>query len=1246
MADNEDVKVVELRFDNKRFEKNVRKSRKTIKELQKDLDRLEGKDLEINTAQSEKNIKKFGSAIDEVKLKFSSLQVIGVAAISHITNEVIDSAESIISSMSAINSIAQGYESYTSQLTSMRTLLNIYGTEKFGFMNTEQIEEQLERLKWYTDETSYSFEAMTQTMSSFGVAGIQAEDAISALEGFGNWAAGAGLSISQANNLIDNLSRAIAAGRLTEQQFQGFRLSGMVSDDFLESLKEAAIDLGTLRETANGTYKTIRDKEKKITGGKKVTNKDLNLSAGWVTSEVFTEALKKYSEYTDQVYDLMASQGIEQTSEAMKILDQQIIESGGSLDTLSRKTWRSSQEAKTLSDAIGAVKVALSSSWSDIFKKVLGDVEESSVFWTEVSDKLYNIFVSGQEARYEAVEGWYNLGGREKLIESIYNLLDGIKQRLDIFKEGFSDIIPKVTTDNLIKFTDKFNELSKRFILNEKQSKKLKKAYKNIVSVFVSLKNIVVAFFNTIKKIFSGSDEDKVVTFTDILISIISGIGKIFGAIGSLLSSQWIIDLFIFLGEKLANGIIYIGNKIKDAIEWIKNTKLYQELKDFISKIKDIIYNKKDTIEDTDDNTIDQISDDLEKSGEKLKDDVHILTGIASFLEGLFEFIKGLGITFFGLFDKAGAKLKEWGQKFINGEFSITDFLKAIALAVTAWKVGDLAIQLKDTIETFSSISEAFWSWYNENMAEAFKKIAVSLLMFAGSLLILSGIDWKDLIAPTISLLAAISLMGIFIRVALGGLTKDSKITTTALSAIGGKNGIFSKLSILGQEVGAIAITNRSKAREIEAMSSLMLSIGASIFLIAISLKKLSNIGNEVWNGLLYLGLILTALTISMKIVQHNKEGAVKGAAVVFMYGVVIKKLAKLVEPLGKLKVTELLKGIASIIAIMAVLTLSLVTFAAIGTIPKFSFVPVKEVLIAMYLMMGPILILTSTFKNLAKLKNKEIKNGLKSLAVIVGAIAIIMGLFLIIAAIPASIPVLFAMTLIVAAMAGAVYLFAISMKKLSGMQLNISGIVEQMGKLFELMGIISLSVIAITALSPAMVTAFTTILGLDVLIATTAGSIGLLAVALETFADALERYKTVKAPDFKKITSDTLKDTNSEYDGKGTLLNPFKIHLKFIVDDSEIKAALDRSYVLSLVANTAQAVYSSKPIQSYDATAINEMIASMLEAQSSGSPSSPTIENNFYITNDDPDEVANRVSEIFMEEYIKGGGPGWIGGR
>lgn len=166
MSKTIDQKVVEMRFDNSHFEKNVQTSLSTLDKLKQSLN-LSGasKGLEnISNAANKTDFSGMANGLETIKSKFSAMEVVAITTLANITSRAVDAGLSLVKSLS-IDQVTAGWQKYSDKTSSVQTIMNATGK------SIDEVNKYLDKLMWYSDETSYDFVDMTkaiQTMTSSG----------------------------------------------------------------------------------------------------------------------------------------------------------------------------------------------------------------------------------------------------------------------------------------------------------------------------------------------------------------------------------------------------------------------------------------------------------------------------------------------------------------------------------------------------------------------------------------------------------------------------------------------------------------------------------------------------------------------------------------------------------------------------------------------------------------------------------------------------------------------------------------------------------------------------------------------------------------------------------------------------------------------------------------------------------------------------------------------------------------------
>ena len=237
-----DERVVSMQFDNKHFENNVRTTMSTIDKLKQSLNfKGTSKGLEdISASAGKVNLSPLSRGIETVTAKFSALQVMGVTALTNITNQAVNAAKRIAHSLT-IAPITDGFSEYEMTLNAVQTTMAATGK------TAKQVEEELKKLDEYADKTVYATSDMLNNLPKFTNAGVELEKATTAMIGIANATALAGGDASKASIAFYNLGQAIGTGYLTRMDYNSINnAAGIATMEWKEQMIEAAIAQKTL----------------------------------------------------------------------------------------------------------------------------------------------------------------------------------------------------------------------------------------------------------------------------------------------------------------------------------------------------------------------------------------------------------------------------------------------------------------------------------------------------------------------------------------------------------------------------------------------------------------------------------------------------------------------------------------------------------------------------------------------------------------------------------------------------------------------------------------------------------------------------------------------------------------------------------------------------------------------------------------------------------------------------------------
>lgn len=388
MSQEVDSRVVEMRFDNANFEKNTKQTISTIDRL---MEKLQFKGAEkgfekLDAAAENVDFATMQTSLDRLESKFSSLNIVATTALVNITNKFVDAGEKLVKSLS-IDQVASGWDKYTEKTSNVQTIMNATGK------SIDQVNGYLNKLMWYSDETSYSFSEMTSALSQMTAAGGNIDKMIPMIMGIANATADAGKTGFAFQSTIRNLTQSYSAGHLQLQDWKSLNLMGTATKALKQELIDTAVELGVIKE-----------------GEVTIASFESSLQKKWANTEVMEKTFAKYASMMEAAYELTQKNPGMTSSEALEQLK-------GQYGELAERAALAAQQATSFAQAIDSTKDAVSSKWMGVFETIFGNKEEATDTWTELANRLYDIFVPPIEALNERLKdglnsGWAQLQGR------------------------------------------------------------------------------------------------------------------------------------------------------------------------------------------------------------------------------------------------------------------------------------------------------------------------------------------------------------------------------------------------------------------------------------------------------------------------------------------------------------------------------------------------------------------------------------------------------------------------------------------------------------------------------------------------------------------------------------------------------------------------------------------------------------------------------------------------------------------
>lgn len=535
MSKTIDSRVVEMQFDNKQFERDVSTSMSTLDKLKRSLN-MDGasKGLEnIGAAAKNVNMSGLSGAVETVRAKFSALEVMAVTALANITNSAVNTGKKLVKSLT-IDQVTAGWTKYEQKTASVQTIMNATGK------SIDEVNGYLDKLMWFSDETSYGFTDMTAALAQMTSSGGDVENLLPLITGVANATAYAGKGAAEFSRAMYNLNQSYGSGSLQFMDWKSLELAGVASRE----LKQIFIDTGV----AMGKIKK---------GTVTIGNFGTTLKNKWADTSVMEAAFGKFSELSEEAYRLVQAGEYDTAAEAMDALS-------GKYSEVAEKAFKSAQQAKTFTEAIDATKDAVSTGWMKTMEIIFGNIEEATVLWTDVTDALWDVFASGAEARNEMLQGWKDLGGRTALIEAFSNAFEALGKIITPIKEAFRDIFPAMTSERLYALTEGLKSFTEKLKIGDDTADKIKRTFKGLFAVLDIVKDAFLFVFKVADKVFglfggptAGGILELTARFGDFLVKLhdTAEAGNIFGK-----AFEKIQEIFTTVADKIKDAISRIGS--------------------------------------------------------------------------------------------------------------------------------------------------------------------------------------------------------------------------------------------------------------------------------------------------------------------------------------------------------------------------------------------------------------------------------------------------------------------------------------------------------------------------------------------------------------------------------------------------------------------------------------------------------------------------------------------------------------
>lgn len=922
MSNSVDKRVVQMEFDNARFEKNVATTRNSIKNLKNDLN-FDGNVQNISKLQKAANsfnMNGMAVTIENIQAKFSALSAVGFTVMQNLTNSVLNAGKKIASS--TIGQMITGGKNRALNLEQAQFQISGLGVDwkevtESGVSLYDQIDKAV-------SGTAYGLDAAAKVAGQLLASNIKegTEDMQNALSGISGVAA---MTNSTYEDIGAIFTTVAGNGRLMSDQLMQFSSRGL----------NAA---STLAKELNVTEAEIRDMVSKGKVDFNTFAKAMNNAFG----EQATKANDTYSGSLSNVKAALSRIGAEVQIPLLENLRKTFVATIPVLNGIKKVLAPVFEITKRGMELLSGEAVK----FLETFAKLDGK-ELKLTGLAKVGERLKTIGEMFTKASYD---GHTALDDLMRALKSFFKVIGGIGRLIGVFlkplKQAFSDI-----------FVDAENPVRQFTGTLARGMDKLAQGFAKLIAWFQKTLNEG----NALTRIFRG-----VFAAVKIVVYILKALFGLGGSASKGLSPvvSWILKVAATIGDfivKLEEGISKSGI-FKGVLETIGG--VFKTLGGIFhavtSKISAGFKALKDGFNGVDTGTISRIT--------------NVLKG---FIEVIKTFIKNLGDVLFGetvkrstgLLDKLTSvgivalliKLKTELKKTRGPLGTITQNLAKIAKSFDG---------LLNSIKgLFSTLGKTMKEFQKKIKSEVFKNVATGLLMLAVALLILSTIDSE-------ALYDSIAVMGIlFTELALfmKSFTKTTGGSKNAELLSGSTSLLILSVSVL---ILASAIKKLSKISYSDALKG-VLAVAALMEILVLTIKQLSgdsDSAQKLPKGLIGLIALAAAVRILVnavsKLSEVSWEGLAKG---VLGVGALIGILIGFIKAVGKPE--NMIKTGVGMIALAAALEI------LVNVFKKFSQMSWEELAkggIAFAVVMGLLIAFVNTAKKTVT-KNSKVTSGMLS---------------------------------------------------------------------------------------------------------------------------------------------------------------------------------------------------------------------------------------------------------------------------
>ena len=964
MSRSVDERVVEMQFDNKQFESGIKTSMKSLENLKKGLNFDAATKSLSNIEKATRNFSVAGieKGVDLISSRFTNLGIVGVTALQNITNAAINAGTQMVKALT-IDPVLTGFNEYETKMGAITTILT--NTASKG-TTLEDVNRVLDELNTYADKTIYNFAEMTRNIGTFTAAGVDLETSAKAIQGIANLAAGSGSTSAQASTAMYQLSQAIAAGRVSLQDWNSVVNAGMGGELFQNALKETAKQMGIVVDESVSFRESIS-----AAGG----------GESWLTSDVLVKTLEKFAD------------------------DESLL--------------KAATQVKTFTQLIDTMKESVQSGWAQSWEYIIGDSEQAAELFTSMSDGFNSIIGPSTEARNAALQFWNINGGREAVIQGITNVLKTLGDILGPIGDALQKAFPPITGQTLVDISQKFLDLTENFKIGDTTAKNIKSTFSGLFSVIQLFGKGVSA---VIKPIFGLTDG--VVSIGGAVLSATGAFGDFLTKLNESTSvndalsvistslekatssiSNFISSVFKNTGDvsgffrKFADGVVdtlsTVASKLSEVIQWISdNVSIGDVFAGLAGGGIFVVAKKLAGVFDTIKSALDDFLGNTEKVNSISDNFSEILSSVHDSIESFSTGIKVGSLVSIAI-----------AIGILSASLNTISEIKGTSIAKSLTAIGIMMAELN---LSFRSITKSLNKFDSKGIIKAgvsLIAIAIAIRILSSAMTELSKLDLAGIGKGLAGIGGMLVELSIFLKATdLKGTSLKGSITLLAiagaLSIMSESIEQFSSLSweeigkglttLGGALLGLVASIKILNGTKISLRTSVaIVALAESCNILAEALGSFSGLSwEEIGKGLTAMGGALAELVVSLSVLSKiGGGGALLGSGAIFIATQSLDEISENLKRLGQLSWEEIGKGLTAMGGALAELG---VVSGALGKISGFSgLLGSASILIAVQTL-DPI---AEALSNIGSLSWEEIAKGLTGMGGALLELGVVSGL-------------------------------------------------------------------------------------------------------------------------------------------------------------------------------------------------------------------------------------------------------------